>query len=96
MLRSDQYECLKSDLLKRKTKPFVMSNSEWAGEFFERFKEEYPGASMHVYDIRQYICLDNRARRNLLKQIKQQKEDQEKALLDSVLLIGEIERACDR
>ena len=71
-----------------------MSYEPLAKEYFERFKEEYPGSSMHVYDIRQYICLDDRARRNLLKQIKQQKKEQEQALFDTVELIREIETTC--
>lgn len=94
-MKEDEYLRFKNNLLKRKTKPYLMSYEPLAKEYFERFKEEYPGSSMHVYDIRQYICLDDRARRNLLKQIKQQKKEQEQALFDTVELIREIERRID-
>ena len=94
LVKDDDYKYFKISLFKRKTKPYVMSNEEWAEGMFERFKEEYPGASMHVYDIHQYICLDDRARRKLLKQMKQQKKEQEKALFDTVKLISEIEATC--
>ena len=88
-MREDDYLHFKNSLLKRKTKPFPMSNEPLAKEYFERFKEEYPGSSMHVYDI------DDRARKNLLKQMKQQKKEQEQALLDTIQLISEIERRID-
>ena len=94
LVKDDGYNYFKNRLFKRKTKPFLMSNEPLAKEYFERFKEEYPGASMHVYDFHQYICLDDRARRNLLKQMKQQKKEQEKALFDTVQLISEIETTC--
>ena len=94
-MREDDYLHFKNSLLKRKTKPFPMSNEPLAKEYFERFKEEYPGSSMHVYDIRQYICLDDRARKNLLKQMKQQKKEQEQTLLDTIQLISEIEGRID-
>lgn len=94
-MKEYDYLYFKKNLLKRKTKPYLMSNEPLAKECFERFNEEYPGSSMHVYDIRQYICLDDRARKNLLKQIKQQKKEQEQALFETMKLINEIERRID-
>ena len=87
---SEDYQGFKSSVMKRKTKPYVMSNDLLAIELFDMFKTEYPTASIHFYGIWQYICFDDRARKTLLKQFKRQKEEQERALHATAELIDEI------
>ena len=76
MLYNDEYQYFLKELLKRKTQPYRMANRPLADELFKRFKGEYPGASIHYYDIAQFICMDQRARRNLVKLLKAQEERQ--------------------
>lgn len=65
----EEYEWNKKEALKRKSQPYMFSNEEFAVEFYDRIKEKYPAASIHYYDIHQWICLNDRARVTLRKQI---------------------------
>lgn len=81
----------KKELLKRKTRPYTMANRELAQEFFETFKEEYPTSSLHTYNLLQFICLDNRARKNLVKMLKARQEDLKEQLNNICNIITEIQ-----
>lgn len=87
----DEYDYFKKEQAKRRTMPYTMSNEELAQEYYKAFKEEYPTATLHSYDIMQFICQDKRARRNLVKILKEQQARQEDALQRTKNLIYEIE-----
>ena len=91
MIDREEYGYFIKELLKRKTQPYHMSNEPLARELYERFKLEYPAASIHFYDISQYICMDNRARRKLAKLLKAQQKRQTQALQNTIDLINEVE-----
>lgn len=91
MIYNEEYSYFTKELLKRKTQPYHMSNEPLAREYYERFKLEYPAASIHIYDISQYICMDDRARRNLIKLLKTQQQRQAEALQKTIDLINEVE-----
>lgn len=91
MIYNEEYSYFTKELLKRKTQPYHMSNEPLAREYYERFKLEYPAASIHIYDISQYICMDDRARRNLVKLLKAQQKRQAEALQKTIDLINEVE-----
>jgi len=77
MIRNDEYIYFKKELLKRKTKPYVMANKELSRELFSQFKLEYPDASIHFYGTQQYICFDKKARNNLAKMLKEKLQRKE-------------------
>lgn len=86
-LSDEDYILYKRDMLKRKTKPYGMSNEELAREYYERFRLDHPESSIHLQGINQYICMDDRARKNLLKMlIKDLKENDKyrKKLMDNI------------
>ena len=49
MLDIEEYNYYKKALMKRKTKPYIMSNKELAIDFFEKLKREFPEASIHFH-----------------------------------------------
>lgn len=91
MIDFEEYGYFRKEHLKRKTQPYHMSNEPLAKDYYERFKLEYPAASIHIYDISQYICMDDRARRNLVKLLKAQQKRQAEALQQTIDLINEVE-----
>ena len=58
----EEYEWNKKELLKHKNIPYMFSNEPLAIEFYEELKREYPSASIHCYDIHQWICFNDKAR----------------------------------
>lgn len=93
MLDAEEYSYFTKELLKRKTRPYTMSNRDLAGEYFTRFKKEYPTSSIHYYDIHQYICLDDRARRYLVKLVKGLVQEKESEIQELNNLTTDIERS---
>lgn len=91
MIDHEEYSYFKKELLKRKTKPYVMANRELAQELFARFKLEQPEASIHFLDIQQFICYDKRARKSLAKMLKEQLQRKEAELQELKDLIAEAE-----
>lgn len=91
MIYPDEYQHFKAEQQKRKTQPYLMHNEPLAMDYYEAFKGEYPTASIHKYDIAQYICMDKRARRNLVKILKEQQRQQAEALQKTIDLINEVE-----
>lgn len=71
MNRMDQeeYEWNRKEALKHKSQPYMFSNEDYAISFFDRIRKEYPAASIHYYDIHQWICLNDRARAALRKNV---------------------------
>lgn len=71
MERMDQgeYEWNRKKLLKHKNQPYMFSNEDYAIEFYDRIKAEFSVASIHYYDIHQWICLNDKAREALRKHI---------------------------
>ena len=64
-MQREEYEWNKKELLKHKNIPYMFSNEPLAIEFFNEFKREYPEASIHCYDIHQWICLNKKARESM-------------------------------
>lgn len=64
----EEYLYFRKDL--KKSKPYCMANEFLARAFFERLKEEAPGASIHYYGIEQFICYGPSARKALLKRMR--------------------------
>lgn len=96
MLIPGDYEYFVKELLKHKTQPYKMANKELAGDIFARFGEKYPGASIHYYGTQQFICYDDRARRNLVKLLKRQQERQAAALAETTALIDKLTTIVER
>lgn len=92
MVDNEEYSYFKRELMKRKTKPYFMSNRELAEELFNRFKLEAPDASIHFRGISQFICMDSRARRNLSKRLKEDIKKREQEIQELKDLIAEVER----
>lgn len=90
MIYLDEYQYILKELFKRKTKPYKMANKNLAKDFFETFKKTYPTASIHFYEYSQFICLNDRARKNLIKSLKTQQEKQQKQLDETICLINEL------
>lgn len=65
----EEYEWNKKEALKRESEPYMFCNEELAKEFYDRIKKEYPASSIHYHGVTQWICLDDRARVALRKQI---------------------------
>lgn len=89
MIRNEEYIYFKKELLKRKTKPYVMGNKELSQELFTQFKLEHPDASIHFYGTQQYICYNKKARNNLAKMLKEKMERKEKELQELKNLIAQ-------
>lgn len=92
MIDRAEYNYFRAEMLKRKTKPYIMHNEPLAKAYYSEIKKEYPAASIYFYDIAQYICLDDRGRRALMKLLKKQQEKQEAALQETVNLIAEVQK----
>lgn len=92
MIGWEEYRHSRAEILKRKTKPYIMNNKPLAVDFYNELKKEYPAASIYYYGTSQYICLDERGRRALLKLLKAQQKEQEAALQETVNLIAEIQK----
>lgn len=92
MLDNAEYSYFKRELMKRKTKPYCMSNEDLAKELFNRFKLEAPDASIFYWDISQFICYDHRARKNLSKMLTEKLKKRERELQELKDLITEVER----
>lgn len=79
--------------MKRKTYPYHFANALYAKEFFNMLVVEYPTASITVDgEYNQYICLDNRARKKLVKQINEEIDQTRKRVADLEKLIIEVEK----
>lgn len=65
----EEYAWNRKEALKHKNQPYMFSNEDYAIEFYDRIKEEFPAASIHYYDIHQGICLNDKARKALRKHI---------------------------
>lgn len=65
----EEYEWTRKELLKRKNEPYMFSNDDYAMDFFDGIKKEYPATTMHCYDIHQWICINDRARSALRKTV---------------------------
>lgn len=94
MLDREVYGYFVRELLKRKTQPYRMSNEPVAIECFNAFRQEHPDASIHFYGTFQYVCMDNRARKNLIKRLRRQRQMLERALQGTMDLITEVESEC--
>lgn len=89
MIRNDEYSYFKKELLKRKTKPYMMGNRVLSQELFTQFKLEYPDASIHFFGMNQYICYDKKARKNLSKMLKEKLQRKEVELQELKNLIAQ-------
>ena len=65
MLYGEEYRALKTDLLKKKTRPYIMHNKDLAAAFFSRLKTEVPTAKIRIEPGRQVITYDEKAERRL-------------------------------
>ena len=88
----DEYAYFRGEALKRKTKPYHMANSDLAAEYFTEIQKEYPTASFHTFDIHQFICLNDKARKNLIKQLQELQRKKEAELQTLKDTITEVER----
>lgn len=91
MVDSNQYYYFRKDLLKKKAQPYIMSDEPLAIEMYDRLKVEFPDASLFIGSENQYICIDVRARKNLLKLLKKIRREQEAELKKTVNLISQVE-----
>lgn len=90
MINNEEYSYFKKELLKRKSKPYVMGNKELSQELFTQFKTEHPDSSIHFYGTQQYICFDKKARNNLAKMLNeklQRKEEELQELKNALISI---------
>ena len=71
LMRQEEYDWNKKEHLKQKNKPYSFSYKDFAIEYYQRLKKEYPDATIYYYDIHQYICLTKKARIELLKKMIQ-------------------------
>lgn len=90
IIEFEEYNYFRNEVLKRKTKPYVMSNVDYAKEMFNRFKLDYPHSSIYFLGIHQFICYDNKAKNNLLKMINEQKKRKEEELKEINNLISDL------
>lgn len=96
MLDIEDYNYYKKALMKRKTKPYIMSNKEMAIDFFEKLKREFSEASIHFYGSIQYICLGSRARKNLFAYFIKKMADIEKIKQECEIIMQELDNVNDR
>jgi len=91
MLYEGDYEYFIKELEADEGQPYHMGNRELAEDLFKEFKKVNKEAGMYCYDISQFICKDNRAKKKLIEMLNKQKERQEKELKQTIDLIKEIE-----
>ena len=65
----EEYDWNKKELLKHRNLPYHFANEELAAVFFTSLRKEYPGATIHYYDIHQWICLTDGARAKLREEM---------------------------
>lgn len=90
MTTADFWE-MEKQALKKPTYPYSFSNEPWADAFFEAFKAKHSTATYFKDEGRQYVCLDERARKRLLKQLKDSRKKKVEALAQLDNLINEVE-----
>lgn len=76
----DFYKYNRNEILKRKTMPYQFGNREAATETFEEFVKEFPSASYHEFGIRQWICVDHRARKKLAQELQKKIDKRKKEI----------------
>ena len=91
MVDLDQYYYFRKELLKKKSQPYSMANEPTAIELYNRLKLEFHDATIFLGAKNQYICLDDRARKNLLKILKKIQREQEADLKNTLKLISQVE-----
>ncbi len=91
MVDLDQYYYFRKELLKKKSQPYSMANEPTAIELYNRLKLEFHDATIFLGAKNQYICLDDRARKNLLKILKKIQREQEDDLKNTLKLISQVE-----
>lgn len=70
MLYPDEYNYFKSELEEDINKPYTMSNSKLAFEFYKEVAKEYSEATIHCYSITQFICITDKAREEAFKMLE--------------------------
>lgn len=91
MVDLDQYYYFRKELLKKKSQPYSMANEPTAIELYNRLKLEFHDASIFLGTNTQYICIDGKARKALLRNLKKLKREQEAVLQDTLNLIRQTE-----
>lgn len=91
MVDLNQYYFARKEILKRKTQPYSMADEPTAIEIYNRLKLEFHDATIFLGTKNQYICLDDRARKNLLKNLKKIQREQEADLKNTLKLISQVE-----
>lgn len=92
-ISADDFLRMEKEALKRPAQPYHIANEPLADAFFKAFKACHSKATYFKGDSGQYICLDERARKRLLKQLKENHRDRVKALERLTNLINEVEGA---
>lgn len=70
MLYKDEYEEFKKELEADINKPYKMASRELAKEYYKELVKEYPKATIHFYDLMQYICVTDAARVEAYKMLE--------------------------
>jgi adenosyl cobinamide kinase/adenosyl cobinamide phosphate guanylyltransferase len=89
----EQYNQCKDYILKhRKASPDTWNNEPTALEFFAELHKEYPESSIHLVQGYQFICLNDKARTKLAKNLTQLIKKHEREIKELKNAIDEIER----
>lgn len=92
----EQYNFNKDHILKHhKASPDTWSNEPLAIEFFTEFHKEYPESSIHLVQGIQFICLNDKARTKLVKNLTQLIKRHEREIKELKEAVDEIERRQD-
>ena len=93
MIDSKEYEFYKMEVIADPDRPHTFSNEPLADAFYCEFVKEYPDTTLHKGDTSQYICMNEHARRALLKQIEQTKAKQVEELRKTEKLWEDIHKS---
>ena len=66
-MSKEEYQWNKKELMKHRNLPYMFSNEDLAISFINMLREARPTASIHFWKIHQWICLNDRARAKLRK-----------------------------
>lgn len=91
-LNDEEYNVYKAELMKNPNSYYLWANEPLARGFYRRLQTEYPESTLFIDDCAQYICLNDTARAELVKKLKETQKQREKQLRQLRRLIKTIEK----
>ena len=94
-LTDDEYNYFKGEILESPDNYYMFANEPLARGFYRRLQTEYPESNLFIDDWKQYICMNDTARVQLVTNLKETQKQREKELRQLRRLIKTIEKGCN-